>query len=102
MVVDILKIILTKKIPSKVVYFGRNWIFSEKLVQNWSKLQLLKTKTTSSSSTFCADFKTARLFDPRTVTRPENRVFLSQGGTKIQFLKHQKFSFLRVVFKAEF
>ena len=92
MVVDILKIILAKKIPSKVVYFGRNWIFTEKIGPKLvyffckkspkivSRNRLLKIKPTSSSSKFCADFKNARLFDPRTVTRPENRVFLSQGG----------------------
>ena len=87
-------------------FFGNFWhffgIFWKDWAKNRSKIGVPRTKTTSSSSKFCADSKTARLFDPRTVTLPENRVFLSQGGTKIQFLKHQKFSFLRVVFKAEF
>ena len=92
MVVDILKIILAKKNSvksclfwSKLDFYGKNWskiglFFCKKSPKIVSRNRLLKIKPTSSSSKFCADFKNARLFDPRTVTRPENRVFLSQGG----------------------
>ena len=80
-----------KNFSSKLDFFGRNWIFSDKIgtksVQNRSKLQLLKTKNTSSSSKFCADFKTARLWPWILLLRVENGLFLSQGGVKNQLFE---------------
>ena len=97
--VNISNLILKKKIFVKNGFFWKILAFFGIF---WSKIGVPRTKTTSSSSKFCADSKTARLFGPRTVTLLENRVFVSQGGTKIQFLKNKKFSFLRAFSKLIF
>ena len=43
---------------------------------------MTKMKTTSSSSKFCADFKTARVWPLILLLRVENGLFLRQGGVK--------------------
>ena len=81
-------------------FFGKFWHFLEFFWKDWtknrSKIGVPRTKTTSSSSKFCADSKTARLFGPRTVTLLENRVFVSQGGTKIQLFRQNR-NFLQII-----
>ena len=78
-------------------FFGKFWHFLEFFWKDWtknrSKIGVPRTKTTSSSSKFCADSKTARLFDPRTVTRLENHDFLREDGRlgfvfQVDFLRH--------------
>ena len=91
--VNISNLILKKKIFVKNGFFWKILAFFGK---KWSKIGVPRTKTTSSSSKFCADSKTARLFGPRTVTLLENRVFVSQGGTKIQLFRQNR-NFLQII-----
>ena len=61
------------------------FFFFERIGKNGSKNGGNRASTTSSSSEFCADFKNGRLFGVGPAAVPENRHFLSEGGTKIGF-----------------